>query len=70
MKFYVITDDENGTGITRKTVSRRLGHSEAASIWAHTSGARLTSTFIRPWEGPSPTPGARLAQKAEYGHAF
>lgn len=50
MKFYVITDDENGMKITwKKNVSMRLSYSELhlCKIFRDTL---LTSTFIQPQE--------------------
>lgn len=47
MKFYVITDDENGMKITWKNVSGRFSHSEALSTCGLSVGTFLTPIFIR-----------------------
>lgn len=71
MKFYVITDDENGMKITWKNVSMRFSHSEAL----FTCGLSLGTLFcLQPLfnsrKGPRATLGVWLAQTAEHKPYF
>ena len=64
MKFYVITDDENGMKITLKNLSRRFSHSEAISTCGLSLGTlSWLQPLFNPQKGLRSTQRGRLVRK-------